>query len=104
MNKEGQGHLTVLLSKENNILSCLIEDNGVGRTKAAELKSKSVEKKKSFGLQITKERLALLNLNSDETTFFEVEDLYDYEGKASGTRIILKIRLIENREEYSLIL
>ena len=103
MNKEGQGHLTVLLSKENNILSCIIEDNGVGRTKAAELRSKSVEKKKSFGLQITKERLALLNQDSDEPTFFEVEDLYDYKGKASGTRIILKIRLIENPEECSLI-
>ncbi len=103
MNKEGQGHLTVLLSKENNFLSCVIEDNGVGRKRAAELKSKSAEKKKSLGLQITKERLALLNQSSNEATFFKVEDLYDDKGNANGTRIILKIVLIEHREQLSLI-
>jgi LytS/YehU family sensor histidine kinase len=71
MNKEGQGHLTISLSQQNNELSCLIEDNGVGRAKAAELKSKSAVKKKSLGLQITKERLALLNKDSNETTFLK---------------------------------
>ncbi|MDQ6763593.1 MAG: histidine kinase [Bacteroidota bacterium] len=101
MNKEGQGHLTVLLSKENNILSCIIEDNGVGRAKAAELKSKSLERNKSLGLQITKERLALLNKDSNETAFFEMEDLYDNKGNANGTKVILKIRLLERFEERS---
>ena len=103
MNKEGQGHLTLLFSKENNILSCIIEDNGAGRAKAAELKSKSVEKKKSLGLQITKERLALLNGNTNEKTFFQVEDLYDNNGNAIGTRVILKIRLPERFKENFLI-
>ncbi len=103
LNKEDQGHLTVLLGKENNILSCMIEDNGVGRAKAAELKSKSVERNKSLGLQITKERLALLNKDSNETTFFEVEDLYDDKGFANGTRVILKIKIFGQMEEHSLI-
>ncbi len=101
MNKEGPGYLTVSLSKENNILNCIIEDNGVGRIKAAELKSKSAENKKSLGLQITKERLALLNKDSNETAFFEMEDLYDSRGNANGTRVILKIRLLERFEEHS---
>ena len=103
MNKEGQGHLTISLSQENNELSCIIEDNGVGRAKAAELKSKSVEKKKSLGLQITKERLALLNKDSNETTFFEMKDLYDDEGNVNGTMVILKIRLHDRFEEHSTI-
>ncbi len=103
LNREDQGHLTVLLNKENNILSCIIEDNGVGRAKAAELKSKSAERNKSLGLQITKQRLALLNKDSNETTFFKVEDLYDDKGFANGTRVILKIKLFENLEEHSLI-
>ena len=103
MNKEGPGHLIILLNKENNILSCVIEDNGVGCSKAAELKSKSVEKKKSFGLQITKDRLALLNQDSNESTFFEMEDLYDNKGNANGTRVILKIHLHKGFEERSLI-
>ena len=99
MNKEGPGHLTVLLSKEDSKLTCIIEDNGVGRAKAAELKSKSAERKKSLGLQITKERLSLLNGDSIETTFFEVEDLFDDKGNALGTRVILKIRLANGFEE-----
>ncbi len=103
MNKEGQGHLTISLSQENNELSCIIEDNGVGRAKAAELKSKSAEKKKSLGLQITKERLALLNKDSNETTFFEVKDMYDTEGNANGTMVILKIKLHDRFEEHSVI-
>ncbi len=103
MNKEDQGHLTISLRQENNELSCIIEDNGVGRAKAAELKSKSAEKKKSLGLQITKERLALLNKDSNETTFFEVKDLYDDEGNVNGTMVILKIRLHDRFEEHSVI-
>lgn len=103
MNKGEQGHLIISLSKENTILKCIITDNGVGRKKAAELKSKSVEKNKSMGLQITKERLALLNKDKNEDSFFKVEDLYDDQGNANGTRIILKIRLIEKHEEHSLI-
>jgi Histidine kinase len=103
LNKEGQGLLTVLLREENNTLSCIIEDNGVGRTKAAELNSKSAERKKSMGLQITKERLALLNKDSSERASFEVEDLYDDKGFATGTRVILRVKLEGKLEEYSLI-
>jgi LytS/YehU family sensor histidine kinase len=102
LNKEGQGLLTVLFREENNTLSCIIEDNGVGRARAAELNSKS-ERKKSMGLQITKERLALLNKDSNERASFEVEDLYDDKGFATGTRVILRVKLEGKLEEYSLI-
>jgi hypothetical protein len=39
----------------------VLSDNGVGREKAAEMKSKTAEKEKSMGLKITTERLALFN-------------------------------------------
>jgi LytS/YehU family sensor histidine kinase len=101
MNKEDNGKLLISISKELNYLTCIIEDNGIGRSKATELNSKSAEKKKSLGLQITKERLALLNKETDENTYFEVKDLYDKNGDACGTRIILKITLAEKQEENS---
>ena len=91
MHKEGQGHLEIELSIDKKILTCAITDNGVGRNKAAEVKSKSVEKQKSMGLQITTERLALLNKDHDEQTFFNIEDITDSEGRSAGTRVILKI-------------
>ncbi len=91
MHKEGQGHLEIKLSIDKKILTCMIIDDGVGRNKAAEFKSKSVEKQKSMGLQITTERLALLNRDHNEQTFFEIEDITDNEGKPEGTRVILKM-------------
>jgi LytS/YehU family sensor histidine kinase len=75
MHKDGQGHLEIELSIDKKILTCNIIDNGVGRSKAAEYKSKSVEKVKSMGLQITTQRLALLNKDHKEQTFFHIGTL-----------------------------
>jgi len=91
MHKEGQGHLEIELSIDKKILTCAITDNGVGRNKAAQIKSKSAEKQKSMGLQITTERLALLNKDHDEQTFFNIKDITDNEGNPAGTRVILKM-------------
>jgi hypothetical protein len=44
-----------------------------------------------MGLQITTERLALLNKNHNEQTFFNIEDITDDEGKSAGTRVVLKM-------------
>ena len=41
------------------MLTVIIRDNGIGRKRAATLKSKSVEKYKSMGLQITAQRMWL---------------------------------------------
>jgi len=101
MHKEGHGHLEIELSIDNKILTCAITDNGIGRTKAAELKSKSVQKEKSMGLQITTERLALLNTGQDVQTFFNIEDLTDNEGKSAGTRVILKMSYKDLTEAVS---
>jgi LytS/YehU family sensor histidine kinase len=91
MHKEGHGLLTIELSVDNKVLTCVITDNGIGRVKAAEIKSKSVSKQKSMGLQITRDRLALLNENAGEQTFFHIEDITDGQGNVKGTRVILKM-------------
>jgi tetratricopeptide (TPR) repeat protein len=91
MHKQGEGHLQISLSLEEKILTCMITDNGIGRIKAAMIKSKSAEKQKSMGLQITANRLALLNRDIDEQTFFNIEDITDDKGNAAGTRVILKM-------------
>ena len=73
MHKEGQGKLEFELSIDDRVLTCAISDNGIGRIKAAALRSKSAEKQKSLGLQITKERLALLNEEFAHETFFHID-------------------------------
>ena len=101
MQKEGQGHLSIDLSMQENILHCIIADDGIGREKAAELKSKSAEKEKSMGLKITTQRLALLNRDKQVQTFFTIEDIVDENTNVAGTKVILKICYKELVEELS---
>jgi tetratricopeptide (TPR) repeat protein len=93
MHKTERGLLTVSLHPDNDILCCIIQDNGIGREKARTLKSKSAQKHKSMGLQITAERLTLLTGNGSPGHFFDIEDLYDEEGRPAGTKVVLKIRV-----------
>ena len=93
MHKEGQGKLDIAMSLQNDELHCVIADNGIGRAKAAELKSMSNGKQKSFGLKITTERLALFNNEKTVQNFYKTEDVLDPSGNIAGTKVILKIKL-----------
>jgi tetratricopeptide (TPR) repeat protein len=101
MHKQGERHLEIALSIEKKILTCMIMDDGIGRNKAAMIKSKSTEKQKSMGLQITTDRLALLNKDTEIKTFFEIEDVTDDEGNVAGTRVILKMQYKDMVEAYA---
>ena len=92
MNKDGDKLLEFSFATNESELICSITDNGVGRQKAQELKSKKDVTDKSMGLQITANRLAIFNKESNHSTSFQVEDLFDLEGNASGTKVTLKIR------------
>ena len=94
MHKDGSGTLEINFELQDNYLNCYLTDNGVGRQKAESFKSKSVEKQKSLGTQITAERIALNNKNDDPADFY-IEDLVDTEGQAAGTRVTLRIKFKE---------
>ena len=99
--KADHGHLKIELSMQNNVLNCIITDNGIGREKAAELKSKSAEKEKSLGLQITSQRLALFNQNKNVQTFYTIEDILDENKNIAGTKVVLKIAWNKFMEELA---
>jgi tetratricopeptide (TPR) repeat protein len=92
MHKEGPGKLEVIMSLQKGELQCIIADNGIGREKAAELKSRSNGKQKSFGLKITTERLALFNNEKAVYSFYKTEDVLDSNGNIAGTMVILNIK------------
>ncbi|WP_207510536.1 tetratricopeptide repeat-containing sensor histidine kinase [Longitalea luteola] len=96
LHKEGEKQLSITFSAGNGLLHCSIIDNGIGRKAATTLKSKSAEKQKSMGLKITRERLALFNGVKDPQNVLEVEDLFDKNGHATGTRVLLTIRVKTN--------
>ncbi len=90
--KDGIGKLVIEIKKENNLLICTIEDNGIGREAAKHFKSKGAEKIKSYGMDITEERLSFINNDADNHSNLIIVDLKDESGKGIGTRVQLKIK------------
>lgn len=96
LNKETAGKLSVAVSRHNSTLQCIVEDDGVGRAKAKELKSKSTTTRKSLGIKLTEDRLAMLNENAEEKSSVEIIDLKNEQGNDCGTKVTIKIPVIEN--------
>ena len=71
-------------------LICIIEDNGIGRVKADEIKNRQSKQNESFALEAIKKRLSIFNSKSDNSVGYTIEDLYDGENPA-GTRVILSM-------------
>ena len=91
MPKENGGTLVVALRCEDNTLQITVTDNGVGRVKAAELKSKSATAHRSFGMSITHERMELINQMYNTNMSVIINDLHDEQGNATGTQVIIDI-------------
>lgn len=70
-----------------------IYDNGIGRTKSAELKSIQHIEYQSKGMELTLTRLQLLNSNKGEHIITEIIDLTDDSGTGIGTTIRLHFPL-----------
>ena len=77
----------------------MIKDNGIGRKKASELRSQLSEHHKSMGLQITKERLAILGEHGSDESPVEIEDLHDEDGNAAGTKVTIRVFSLPAFEE-----
>ncbi len=92
MHKEEGGLVQVVVEQPTeDLLHIEISDDGVGRAKAAEYKSKSATKNKSFGLKMTAERIALINQLYHTQTQVQVIDRTDSQGHATGTTVVVEI-------------
>ena len=89
MQKEEKGHLEIEIYGEGEVLFYKITDDGIGRKKAAELKSKSVSRQKSMGMRITADRIAMLQQESK--TSITITDLVLADGNPGGTEVLIKI-------------
>jgi LytS/YehU family sensor histidine kinase len=91
MQKEGEGTIRIELAMRNEeLIMITIEDDGIGREKAAELKSKSAAHK-SHGLKVTSQRIEMMNKLNSSGAKVSILDLKDAGGMATGTRVELVI-------------
>jgi LytS/YehU family sensor histidine kinase len=93
MHKKEKGHLRIELYEQDEILLCKVIDDGIGRKKAAELKTKSASTHKSMGMRITADRIAMMQQQKQNGTSISITDLVLSDGSAEGTEVLIKIPL-----------
>lgn len=91
--KESGGFLKVKMINEPNILKIYIEDNGIGRKKSMELKTKNQSLKKSKGIENTQERLAILSQLYKQDFQSEIRDAQE-----NGEGVVVELRIPNSKK------
>jgi LytS/YehU family sensor histidine kinase len=95
MNKEnGKGTLYIQLELKDDHINCTVEDNGIGRAKAMEIKKMKNENHHSMGTNITESRLKLVNELYGKNMTVIYTDLLDANGEPAGTKVEISIPII----------
>ncbi|WP_034060952.1 sensor histidine kinase [Lacinutrix jangbogonensis] len=90
LHKDGLKVLTITFT-QTNVITCVIEDNGIGRQASQHINENKIGKPKSFSTGAIAKRFNLLKESYNVDLGFEYIDLEDNNGSAIGTRVIIKI-------------
>ncbi len=88
MPKKDNRFLSVDISAKDNIIKIIIEDNGIGRQEAKQLSKSGLESTKSYGMQITEDRMQMMNDITGKMSGFKIIDLFENRHPI-GTRVII---------------
>lgn len=89
---DGNGKIGIRISQTDTHIICTIEDNGIGRKKSQELRTKTSESlHESMGMKITNERLEALNKIHHSNLSTNIIDLEDENHNALGTKVEIYI-------------
>lgn len=93
MHKEGMRHLKISFIEQGDLIQCIVEDNGIGRQKAKEMKISTGQDKKhtSKGIEVSMERLKAMQKNGGPPGSLHIHDLIDAQGQPIGTRIEINL-------------
>jgi putative methionine-R-sulfoxide reductase with GAF domain/ligand-binding sensor domain-containing protein len=101
MHKEGDKKLHIRFNNHHDdYLTCIVEDNGIGRRAAAAIRRKNISTMvhESKGIRIIEERLKLLQQKTGKPAHVEIIDKADDAGGPAGTKIMIVIPFY-NKEE-----
>ncbi len=87
-----QGTLDIRLFKKEDTLICTIEDNGIGRERARQIKATKEQNYQSMGISITQERLNTFDLSGKHhrTMKLNIQDK-SKNGEPSGTLVEIQL-------------
>jgi signal transduction histidine kinase len=86
---DGRGLIEIGFRQQGEQLLCIVEDNGIGRLKARQLRSQVHVEYQSKGMTLAAERVKALNRQHNEFVAIEVIDKVDAEKAPTGTRIVV---------------
>lgn len=91
LHKLGNKNLLISFSfnQDNNTAFCTIIDNGIGRVKSKEINNRQKYRHESFSLNATEERLRILSEQNNQNFKYIIEDLYNEEDVATGTKVVV---------------
>jgi LytS/YehU family sensor histidine kinase len=88
--KKQKGNLAILIhKKDEESVKIVIKDNGIGREKSQELKTKNQLKQKSKGMSTIKNRIAILNDMYKERISVKVTNVLE-NGEGTKVELLLK--------------
>lgn len=92
LHKKGEKKLAVRFSYRSNFLEIVIEDNGIGRKRSAEIKQRNSFTHKSFANEAVQKRADLLNTSGKFRITIQTDDVFKNE-ENTGTKIMITILL-----------
>jgi tetratricopeptide (TPR) repeat protein/anti-sigma regulatory factor (Ser/Thr protein kinase) len=92
--KKDRGNLLISFQAQNDILECIIEDNGVGRKNSASINAQKKPKHESKALSIAHERLKLLSNIHNKKLSIKYADIEEGQD-AKGTRVIIQLPFVK---------
>lgn len=89
--KKEKGKLLISINKEGSQIQITINDNGIGRKKSNELSHSTKKHHKSFGVELTNERLENIGKTMGAKASLQIADSKDDNGNVCGTMVVLTI-------------
>lgn len=90
-NKDGKGMLKIELKKEDKIVLCIVEDNGIGRKEAQNIKKENKGSHLSISSENSEQRVAILNKLGYFDASIMYHDVLDDLGESNGTKAIIQL-------------
>jgi two-component sensor histidine kinase len=90
--KENNGMISICVRRKEADILVSIEDNGIGREAAQQYKSKYHIQYQSKGMSINKDRIEILNRHNHKKIEIFINDLYDKNNEAAGTRVDIYLK------------
>ena len=87
-------YLRIAVQLDGEYMRYTIEDNGIGRPASLSYTTKSrTAEHKSLGLQISRERIDIINRLQGSDGTLEIIDLQDERRQPAGTRVLLTLKI-----------